>query len=97
MKPEVKAAVDKLIASYGDVKREAKAIQLDPVDVRDALLQSVVGTVEHYVLALLHDNNPVGTMTATVINKGKKSKAMLMNDVMLPDSVIEENADSPAE
>lgn len=96
MKPEVKAAVDKLIASYGDVKREAKAIKLDPVDVRDAFLQSVVGTVEHYVLALLHDNNPVGKMTATVIG-GKKSKAMLMNDVMLPDSVINENADSPAE
>jgi hypothetical protein len=97
MKPEVQAAVDKLIASYGDVKREAKAIQLDANDVREEFLKSMPGTVEHYVLALLHDNNPVGTMTATVINKGKKSKAMLINDVVLPDSVIEENADSPAE
>ena len=89
MKPEVQAAVDKLIASYGDVKREAKAIQLDANDVREAFLKSMPGTVEHYVLALLHDNNPVGTMTATVIN-GKKSKAMLVNDVVLPDSVIED-------
>ena len=96
MKPEVQAAVDKLIASYGDVKREAKAVQLDPNDVREAFLKSTIGTVEHYVLALLHDANPVGKMTATVIG-GKKSKAMLVNDVVLPDSVINENADSPAE
>lgn len=96
MKPEVQAAVDRLVASYGDVKREAKAVQLDPNDVREAFLKSMPGTVEHYVLALLHDNNPVGTMTSNVI-ASKKTKPMLVNDVVLPDSVIDENADSPAE
>lgn len=98
MTTEIKAIVDKLVASYGDVKREAKSYtNLNAQEVRDAFLKSDPESVEHYVLALLHDANPVGTMTATVINKGNKSKAMLINDVVLPDSVINENANSPAE
>ena len=96
MKPEIKSAVEKLIASYGDVKREAKSMQLDPMAVRDAFLQSTPGTVEHYVLALLHDSNPVGKITPTVVGS-KKSKTILVNDVVLPDSVINENANSTAE
>lgn len=96
MTPEIKAAVEKLTTSYGDVTREAKSYaNLDAEAVRDAFLQSVPGTAEQYVLSLLAQNNPVGTMTATVI-KGK-SKAKLIKDIIEPSSIINEYADSPAE
>jgi len=59
MKPEVQAAVDKLIASYGDVKREAKSIQPDKTPNKQRfLLQprcfNVVGVLCRSVFARPH-------------------------------------------
>lgn len=99
MKPEIQAAVDKLKASYGDVKREALSYSFEAADVLDAFLKSKIGSVEHYILGLLRDNHPSPTITATVI-KGK-STAKIVKDVVEPKSVINESgdtiADSPAE
>jgi hypothetical protein len=99
MKPEIKTAVDRLKASYGDVKREVLSYSFDSADVLEAFLKSEVGTVEHYILGLLRDNHPSPTITATVI-KGK-STAKVVRDVVSPKSVINESgetiADSPAE
>lgn len=95
MKPEIQTAVDKLKASYGDVKREALSYSFDANDVLDAFLKSDVGSVEHYILGLLRDNHPSPTITATVI-KGK-STAKLICDVVEPKSVINESGDTIAD
>ena len=95
MKPEIQAAVDRLKASYGDVKREALSYSFDANDVLDAFLKAESGTVEQYILGLLRDNHPSPTITATIIKN--KPTVKIVRDVVEPKSVINESGDTIAD
>jgi hypothetical protein len=90
MNAELKAAVETLKASYGDIDREAATYgNLNPLDIQKALQAAQVDTADFVVLALLANHFPAG-----------KVKQMVVNDVVLPTSVINESvpvADSTAE
>ena len=90
MNAELKAAVETLKASYGDIDREAATYgNLNPLDIQKALQAAQVDTADFVVLALLANHFPAG-----------KAKQMIVNDVVLPTSVINESvpvADSTAE
>lgn len=59
MKKEVKAAIEFLSASYGEVDRLASTIKLDGKDVADALKEVEAGSVDETSLKLLAKYNPL--------------------------------------
>lgn len=59
MKKEVKAAVEFLSASYGEVDRLASTIKLEGKDVADAIKEVDADSVDATSLALLAKYNPV--------------------------------------
>lgn len=81
MKAEIKKAVETLVASYGDVKREAASYgDLNADDIKAALAESTPDTAEYYVLTLLAAQNVTSGKPATKV----------VNDVVKPKSVINE-------
>ena len=90
MNADLKAAVDTLKASYGDIDREAATYgNLNPADIQKALQVAQTDTADFVVLALLANHFPAVKQTQKIIN-----------DVVLPTSVINESAsvaDSTAE
>lgn len=59
MDKKVKEAITVLSKSYGDVPAAASLWSLSPADVQQALFETKPDTVEHYILTLLAQSNPV--------------------------------------
>jgi len=78
MNAELKAAVDTLKASYGDIDREAATYShLNPADIDAEFQKAKIDTAEFVVLAILASKFPVGKSTTKVVH-----------DVVTPTSVI---------
>lgn len=88
MQAEVQLAVNTLVASYGDIDREAATYQnLNPSEIQAAFQQSTPDTAEYVVLAILASKFPV-------VSSGK---AKVVQDVIKPASVINESGDAVAD
>lgn len=59
MEKRVKEAVTVLAKSYGSVTAAASLWNLSPADVQQALLEVAPESVEHYILTLLAESNPI--------------------------------------
>lgn len=78
MNAELKAVVDTLKASYGDIDREAATYSnLNPADIDAEFKKASPDTAEFVVLALLASKFPVG-----------KGATKVVQDVVKPTSVI---------
>lgn len=78
MSPELQLAVDTLVASYGDIDREAATYgSLNPSDIQSAFKDATPDTAEYVVLAILASKFPV-----------VKNATRVVQDVVTPASVI---------
>lgn len=82
--PEVQAAVDYLVQSYGDINAQARGFALNANDVQTALASADVDSAEYVALQALANANP----TIPVSIKTSKAKANVINDVALTDNVV---------
>lgn len=78
MNADLQLAVDTLVASYGDIDREASTyVNLNPSDIQAAFQKAQPDTAEYVVLAILAAKFPVTNVTTKVVK-----------DVVTPASVI---------
>lgn len=89
----LKDAVKQLLESYGDIKREAKSITVDPYEAREALAKAEAGSAEKYVLELLVEANPTIEEVEAIHRKHKNKK----NTADVIDEAVEINAETEIE
>ena len=87
MQADLQLAVDTLVASYGDIDREAATYQnLNPSDIQAEFQKAKPDTAEYVVLAILAAKFPV-----------IKNATKVVQDVVKPASVINESGDTVAD
>lgn len=87
MNADLQLAVDTLIASYGNIDREAATYgNLNPSDIQAAFQSATPDTAEYVVLAILASKFPV-----------VKGATKVVQDVVKPTSVINESGNTIAD
>ena len=97
--PEVQAAVDYLVQSYGDINAQARGFVLNGSDVQSALASADADSAEYVALKALANANPI----VPVAVKAEKKPKIVDVDLSARDKQVDEafaqviDANSPIE